>query len=129
MHELRVHTEQEQLHLSGGLLSVLPQVLINHFTPLHRSFVLGADRAAHFCFSLWNNLFSVGPCLQQLMGLAGDAVRRSSGRCELKFPSRGDAEREGGERRWHGRLVCHTVEPESGERLSQLQSTHCCLST
>lgn len=41
-------TEQKQFHLPGGLLSVFPQVFINHFTPLHGGFVLGADRAAHF---------------------------------------------------------------------------------
>ena len=48
------------------------------------------------------------------------------GAVSWSFPSEG--RREGGERRWHRRLVCHTVEPESGARLSQLQSTHCCLS-
>lgn len=40
-------TEQQQLHLPGGLLSVFAQVPVNHLTPLHRRLVLGADRAAH----------------------------------------------------------------------------------
>lgn len=44
---LDVHTEQEQFDFSGGLLQVISQVLVNQFAPLHRSLVLGADRAAH----------------------------------------------------------------------------------
>lgn len=40
-------TEQEQLHLPGRLLAVLPQVPIDHLAPLHRRLVLGAQRAAH----------------------------------------------------------------------------------
>ncbi|TNN82933.1 hypothetical protein EYF80_006890 [Liparis tanakae] len=42
-----VPTKQEQFDFSGGLLPVVPQVFVNHLTPLHRGFVLGADRAAH----------------------------------------------------------------------------------
>lgn len=40
-------TEQEQLHLPGRLLAVLPQVPVDHLAPLHRRLVLGAQRAAH----------------------------------------------------------------------------------
>lgn len=46
-----VPTQQEQFDISGVLLSVLPQVLVYHFTPLHCSLVLGTAGAAHVCSS------------------------------------------------------------------------------
>lgn len=111
-----VHTEQKQLHFSGWFLSVFTQVFINHFTPLHRSFVLGADRAAHFYlgFSLANH-FLASAC-----GLSSSWVERGETRClgrgELNLPSRrsqrgeersreGEGDTEWGERRWQRRLV------------------------
>lgn len=43
----KIRTEQKKFHLSGGLLSVLPQVPVDHFTSLRCGFVLRAHRAAH----------------------------------------------------------------------------------
>lgn len=40
-------TQQQQLHLSGRLLSVFSEVLVYHFGSLRGSLVLGAHRAAH----------------------------------------------------------------------------------
>ena len=40
-------TQQQQLHLSGRLLSIFSQVFVNHFRPLGRGFVFLTDRATH----------------------------------------------------------------------------------
>lgn len=43
----RLLTQQEQLHLSGRLFSIFPQVFIDHFRPLGRGFIFLTNRAAH----------------------------------------------------------------------------------
>lgn len=40
-------TQEQQFHLSGRLLSVFSEVLVNHFGPLRGSLVFGTHRAAH----------------------------------------------------------------------------------
>ena len=112
-----VPTEQEQLHFSGGLVPVVPQVSINHLTPLHCSFVLGADRAAHSapCGSPVTSL-GVWVCLSSSWAAGKPA-------CWARWSfTATDTQRGGvgwgGERRWQRRLVGPTT-------VSQLQSTHC----
>lgn len=89
-------TQKEQFDFSGGFLSIFPQILINHFTPFHRSFVLRADRAAHFgsLDSLLSN-----------SGLSGAWVdgkdRPTAPRAVWSFPAeekRREREREGEEK-------------------------------
>lgn len=82
-------TEQKQLDLSGSFVPVFPQILINHFTPFHRSFVLRADRAAHFG-SLDSRLSNSG-----LSGawVDGKTVQQPPGRFKVS-PSRRSGGRE-----------------------------------
>lgn len=81
-----------------------------------------------FLSSLWNNFLVSDRVFSSSLGWRETPSDDPRGAVSWSFPA-GETRREkGGERRWHRRLVCHTVEPESGARLSQLQSTHCCLS-